>query len=248
MKYFKYLLTIGLLAFCINAEAQHYEEVVYLMNGSVIRGDVIEQNKEKIKIKIAGGSILVYEMSEVERITKEEKKIKDKKGAKDFRFKETGYYNAVSFGLLPGQDEFGNFPFGGSLHYVLGYQYQPIIGAGIGIGADTYLYSEIRNVIPLYLEARGYLTENQPFSPYYSVQAGYGFALVNNTQSMIDAKGGIMLHPKVGFRFPSRSNASFTTEIGYLFQKASFTFDDWQGRYRDSVSFRRISVRLGILF
>lgn len=248
MKYFKYLLTIGLLAFCMNAEAQYYEEVVYLSNGSVIRGDVIEQTKEEIKIKIAGGSILVYKMSEVERITKEEKESKGKKEIKDFKFKETDYYHAVSFGLLPGQGEFGGFAFGGSLHYVFGYQYKPIIGAGVGIGADSYIYSEIRNIIPVYLEARGYLTKNQPFAPYYSVQAGYGFALVNDIWNMTDATGGIMLHPKVGFRFPSRSNASFTAEIGYLFQNASFVFDDWQGRYQDDVSFRRISIRFGVLF
>lgn len=247
MKYFKYLLTIGLLAFCMNAEAQYYEEVIYLKNGSVLRGDVLEQTQEEIKIKIAGGSVLVYKMSEVERIAKEEKKFKEKKQSKDFTVQDTGYYHSVTFGLLPGQGEFGNFAFGGSLHYVFGYQYKPIIGAGIGIGADSYIYSEIRNVIPVYLEVRGYL-KNQPFAPYYSLQAGYGFALVNDTWNMTDATGGIMIHPKVGFRFPSRTNAAFTTEIGYLFQKASFTFDDWQGRYQDDVNFRRISVRFGVIF
>ncbi|MFK7948395.1 MAG: hypothetical protein AB8G11_12465 [Saprospiraceae bacterium] len=247
MKYFKYLLTIGLLAFCINAEAQYYEEVIYLTNGSVIRGDVIKQTKEEIKIQIAGGSILVYKMSEVDRITKEEKKEKEKRRTKDFTVQDTGFYHAVSFGLLPGQGEFGNFAFGGSLHYVFGYQYKPIIGVGLGVGTDSYIYSEIRNIIPVYLEARGYL-KKQPFAPYYSVQAGYGFALVNDTWNMTDASGGLMIHPKIGFRFPSRTNAAFTAEIGYLFQQASFTFDDWQGRYQDDVNFRRISVRFGVLF
>lgn len=247
MKYFKYLLTVGLLAFCLNAEAQYYEEVIYLTNGSVIRGDVIEQTQEEIKIKIAGGSVLVYKMSEVERITKEEKTLKEKKRDRDFTSPKLGYYHAVNFGLLPGQGEFGTFAFGGSLHYVLGYQYKPIIGAGIGVGADSYIYSEIRSVIPVYLEARGYL-QNQPFAPYYCLQAGYGFALINDTWNMTDASGGIMIHPKIGFRFPSRTNAAFTAEIGYLFQKASFTFDDWQGRYQDDVSFRRVSVRFGVLF
>lgn len=248
MNYLKYLLTIGLIAFCFfNADAQYYEEVVYLKNGSVIRGDVLEQNEESIKIEINGGTILVYKMSEIERIVKEEKILQFAGAPKNYIIKNTGFYHSVTFGLLPGTGEFGNFAFGGSLHYVFGFQYKPILGAGVGIGADSYIYNEIRTLIPVYLEARGYFIK-KPFSPYYSVQAGYGFALVNEIWNMTSAKGGVMIHPRIGFRFPSRSNASFTTEIGYLYQKAEFTFDDWQGRYEEKIDFKRISFRLGVLF
>ncbi|MFT5834185.1 MAG: sRNA-binding regulator protein Hfq [Cognaticolwellia sp.] len=247
MKYLKYLLTIGLLTCFINADAQYYEEVVYLTNGSVIRGNVLEQTKETIKIEITGGSILVYKMSEVEKIVKEEKKLKFKKKERDYQIKETGYYNAISVGFLPGLGQFGDFAFGGSLHYTFGYQYKPILGAGIGIGGDAYIYDAIQNIIPIYLEGRGYFS-NKPFSAYYSVNAGYGFALRSNAWNVTDEKGGIYVHPKIGFRFPSRSNAAFTMELGYSYQRATFTYDDWQGRYEDKISFRRISMRFGVLF
>ena len=54
--------------------AQNYQEVVYLKNGSVIRGTIIEQQPNVLlKIKTADGSIFVYPMNEVEKITKEER-------------------------------------------------------------------------------------------------------------------------------------------------------------------------------
>jgi hypothetical protein len=47
-------------------------DVIYLKNGSVIKGAVLEQIPDKtVKIQTADGSIFVFQMSEVERITKE---------------------------------------------------------------------------------------------------------------------------------------------------------------------------------
>jgi sRNA-binding regulator protein Hfq len=248
MKYLKYLLTIGLLTCFINADAQYYEEVVYLTNGSIIRGEVIEQTKETIKIQIEGGSILVYKMDEVERIVKEEKKIKSKKTERDYQVQDTGYFHSINFGFLPGRNaEWGDFAFGGSLHYTFGYQYKRMLGAGIGVGGDAYIYNNIQNVFPVYLQARGYFL-NQPFSPYYSVNVGYGFATSNNAWNIVDASGGLYVHPKIGFRLASRSNAAFTVELGYSHQMAKYTYDDWQGRYEDKMSFRRISILFGVLF
>lgn len=53
-------------------EKKQYVDVVYLKNGSVIRGIIIEQVPNvSIKIETAGGSVFVYKMEEVERMTKE---------------------------------------------------------------------------------------------------------------------------------------------------------------------------------
>ena len=54
------------------ALAQETQDVVYLKNGSIVRGMVIEQVPGKsLKIKTSDGSIFVYTMDEVEKITKE---------------------------------------------------------------------------------------------------------------------------------------------------------------------------------
>lgn len=52
--------------------AQQYQDVVYLKNGSVVRGIILEQIPGKsLKIQTAGGSQFVYQMAEVEKMTKE---------------------------------------------------------------------------------------------------------------------------------------------------------------------------------
>jgi hypothetical protein len=55
----------------------NYEDVVYLKNGSVIHGIIIEQiPNESIKIK-SGQNIFVFQMSEIQKLTKEELKNAD---------------------------------------------------------------------------------------------------------------------------------------------------------------------------
>ena len=50
----------------------NFEDVVYLKNGSIIRGTIIEQvPNESLKIETADGSIFVFKISEVEKMTKE---------------------------------------------------------------------------------------------------------------------------------------------------------------------------------
>lgn len=49
------------------------EDVVYLKNGSIIHGTIIEQiPNQSIKVKTKDGSVFVYNMTEVEKMTKEE--------------------------------------------------------------------------------------------------------------------------------------------------------------------------------
>ena len=63
------VMVIGLFT---EAEAQGVEEVVYLKNGSVVRGIIVEQiPNETIRIRTRGGSEFVFQMSEVLKITKE---------------------------------------------------------------------------------------------------------------------------------------------------------------------------------
>jgi len=51
-----------------------YIEVLYLKNGSIIRGMIIEQiPNEQVKIQTSDGSVFVYTMDQVLKITKEPK-------------------------------------------------------------------------------------------------------------------------------------------------------------------------------
>ncbi len=72
MKYLTLILFVSIttLSFAQN----NYQDVVYLKNGSIIRGVIIEQVPNKsIKIETADGSVFVYQMDEIEKIAKEDK-------------------------------------------------------------------------------------------------------------------------------------------------------------------------------
>ena len=58
----KKILILILIGFCLG---QEYEDVIYLKNGSVIRGMITEQKpNEYIKIK-SGQNIFVYKVEEI---------------------------------------------------------------------------------------------------------------------------------------------------------------------------------------
>jgi hypothetical protein len=65
-------LLIGLFMHTTECAGQDYVDILYLKNGSVIRGMIIEQvPNESLKIKTIDGSVFVYSMDEVLKFTKE---------------------------------------------------------------------------------------------------------------------------------------------------------------------------------
>lgn len=74
MKKLFLLSTFLIMGIIGNASAQNqYEDVVYLKNGSIIHGIIIEQTpNESIKIKTDNNNIFVYKMDEIQKMAKEE--------------------------------------------------------------------------------------------------------------------------------------------------------------------------------
>ena len=69
------LLLLGTLV-TVSAYSQNLEDVVYLKNGSIIRGTITEMfPKEPIKIQMRDGSIFVYELDDILKIVKEPRQL-----------------------------------------------------------------------------------------------------------------------------------------------------------------------------
>ncbi len=131
----KLVVLFAMLFLCFgNASAQtNLEDVVYLNNGSVIRGVIIEQIPGvSLKIKTKDGSIFVYEMKDVTKMTKEEsyesKNSTQSYIAKEPR-KEPGLAWLCSF-LLPGGGQFYN----GDIYKGIVYLVTPIAMTGLAAG------------------------------------------------------------------------------------------------------------------
>lgn len=104
MKKLMLLLVFILLTILSNAQ-QNYQDVVYLKNGSIIRGLIIEQVPGKsIKIETSDRNIFVYKVEEIEKISKEHEDLEPKKII-SHQFSEKTYYFkpyiGYNFPILP---------------------------------------------------------------------------------------------------------------------------------------------------
>ena len=154
--------------------AQNYQEVVYLKNGSVIRGTVIEQQPNVLlKVKTADGSIFVYPMNEVEKITKEEAINRESEKSNRIRTDVKGYRGSVEVGTIV------NFKASGisidkgafSITTSHGYQFNLHLFLGAVIGLD-YHAAGGRLFMPLFADVRANFL-NRDITPFWGVKIGY---------------------------------------------------------------------------
>ncbi len=243
--YWKSLCLISLLFVFSNIFAQtNLEDVIYLNNGSVIRGVILEQViNEYIKIQIIGGNILVFQMDEIEKIIKEEAWEKKKL----IIYKNSGYINVSEVGLLMQSNGLSGPNLALTIQSVNGYQFNQHLSAGIGLGID--LYFDDATLMPLFLDIRGSLLKNTKVTPFYYGAVGYSFGLLNENSFYDKFEGGLMINSGVGIKIYTRNDDAFIINLGYKLQESSRAYYTWGGAYiEEKIYYRRISFRIGLSF
>lgn len=238
-----------------NLSAQKMEQdAVHLKNGSIIRGQVIEHEKEgKIKIEILGGSVLVYQSSEV---VKMEKEIVNRRGRyrpkRPMHKMDKGYYVSIVAGKSLGNGDFGAPEPGLSISGTAGYHFHRLLGVGAGASLSTFgLYP----FVPVYANIRGYLLKSST-SLFYDLNVGYGFALPSvvhanfwGQQGTNTSQGGLYLRPSIGIRFASTRRTHVVMDFGYEIQFAKYDYLDWNNNpVAEKRAFYRPSLRIGVVF
>lgn len=156
----KLFLTLVALFVVAELSAQRYDEVVYLKNGSEIRGSVIEYTSgETIKIQTRDGSIFVFQSNEVERISIV-RNIKEKTAGL-----EQGHRWFVEYAETIG--ECSRIELSG----VYGYQIRPKLFIGGGAGFHYY-FDEDAYEVPIFVDVR-YDFINRRATPFVDVRGGY---------------------------------------------------------------------------
>lgn len=197
--------------------AQNVQEVVYLKNGSIVRGTIIEQVPNVLlKIQTADGSVFAYQMSEVEKITKEQTDYEKQTDYGNRNYltrksksnKRTGYKGFVDLGYTLGVGDWGMDRLEVSTSH--GYLFSPYFYAGVGIGVHYYFDSE-ECTLPIFAHVRSNLLNNRN-SPYIDFRIGY---------TPTETAQGLYMAPSVGYKI-----GSFNVSLGYVMQKVSI-YDDW---------------------
>ncbi len=236
----KYLALILFALITTVAFAQsNYQDVVYLKNGSIIRGVIIEQVPNKsIKIETVDRNVFVCQMDEIEKITKEPTK---SRGAnyKNSSGLESGYKAIVELGYQIGVGDFGMDRL--KLNIINGYQINPYFSLGFGTGL-RYYFDEEAALIPVFADFRANFMDNN-VSPYLSLGVGYTFDATNSFEGV-----GFLLNPTVGVSLKVSDKSVMNIGLGYEMQKMDFYLFGYDYYYSSSENSGAISISVGISF
>lgn len=231
----KSLFSIILFLFSIIIYSQNATETVYLKNGSIIKGIIIEQIPgESLKLMTKDKNVFVYNYDEVEKITKEVPR--SYSGISTYPhyrgFVDFGY----SIGVGSDIDDTGRIDFTTS-H---GVQVNPYLYVGLGAGVNYY--SEAENAsywsFPIFFNPRVNFIEG-PVSPFLDMKVGYALGQ--------DVKG-FYLAPSVGAGFRTSNSNMINVSAGYTLQNVEVVYYNGYSGWTDRKNIGAITLKVGFEF
>jgi len=240
------LLFLFLLLFnCIKAQSNK-TDIVILKDGSIIRGHIIEYFVNQ-NVRIVTRENKIYNFSAME-IYKVKPFIEEAPS-----FPQKGYFNNTSFGVLIGEANYNSSLVNFSFNTINGYQINPNIQAGIGLGMDV-IYQRL--LFPVFVDVRYYFKKSE-FSPYISAYIGKSYTAKPEKQDDYwsyynnhELNSGRMYGIEMGIRNYTKNNVGYTLAFGYRFQYLSANYRD--GYYITEVFeehyLNRFKLTLGVIF
>ena len=219
------------------------QDAVYLRNGSIIRGKVLENVVGKYtRIETVGRNVLVIQEGDVERVVMDEP-IPQKARTDP---KPYGYSALADLGLMGGVKNTM------SLMLINGYQFKNRLGVGGGFGVEKF----DQQVIPVFADVR-YNFLKGGITPFIYLQAGYSYPLGKSpTGNTNEVKGCALINPGVGLRLNFTTHNALIFSLGWRYQemRSHYTYYYYYGGptydngYDRTDFYRRIAVRVGFVF
>ncbi len=224
------------------------EDAVYLKNGGIIRGIIIEQvPNESIKIQTKDRNVFVFKYEEIVKITKENLPEESTyNNSKATNYKTSGFFNLTElnycygFGdLKVGNNTRENKDYSLGFRTVKGYQLNEYFAFGIGFGIDKY---KNRTLLPITFDARATVLKGK-VSPVFTFNCGYAVELD-------DFKGGIVFNPQFGLKTYISRNAAYLLNVGYKFQAQDIATYGYYGTGSSTARlyYQFMTISTGIVF
>jgi hypothetical protein len=245
---FKELLIFMLLSLSTGTFAQSTrQDALYLTNGSIIRGKVLESTEGKFtKIETVGQNVLVFPGDEILKIVFNEELPVNNASApaspvevlSNFEFHGGNSSNSGGFNVIP------------TFHFASG------MSTGLGFGFEIFDIS----LVPVFADIRYYLLKKSRTTPYIYTQAGYAIAMSGGEKNTNDYmrtsyKGGLLAGGGIGIRCNLGTGNALVFGLGYRFQKTTKETVNlnYYGVGQDLTNekiekLNRISVSAGFLF
>jgi hypothetical protein len=214
----------------------NYQDVVYLKNGSIIRGIIIEQIPNKsIKIETVGRNIFHFEIEEIEKLAREP--VQGRSAPAREGNVLPGYTGIFETGI-----EIGTGPYGMDrlkVSIINGYQVNQYFSLGFGTGLRYYFDAEAA-LVPVFADFRANFP-GYDISPYMSLGTGYTFNASRDFRSI-----GFLLNPTAGISIMVSEKSALNVGIGYEMQRMKFYNLFWGGIQTKNSG--AISINAGISF
>jgi hypothetical protein len=244
------LSLITLLFLCNFAFGQNnMEDVVYLKNGSIIRGIIIEQiPNQSLKIQTKDRNVFVFKYDEILKITKEYLPTDELQNSSNSKsYKKSGFINLTEINYCPG---IGDITLGNStvknidnsfgFKTVNGYQINEHLSIGLGLGLDKYTNATL---IPISFDARATFIKGQ-VSPVFNANVGYSVGLNG-------VSGGMVINPSIGIKAYISNNVAYLFNVGYKWQAQDVTYYQYSYYYNKqttNVYYQFITISTGFAF
>jgi hypothetical protein len=200
------------------------QDVVYLKNGNILKGIIIEQVlNQSIKIQTREKNVFVVKYEEIEKITKEQ----DESTERLYRrndLKRNGFINITEIMINSGIGEIRWDPYSAINNYngfgiktVNGFQFSRHISTGFGIGFDKFNQFMI---MPITFDFRATVLEKR-LSPTFNASIGYDIGLSTENEGMLHSSSGndgLELNASIGTKIYISKNVAYLFSIGYKFQ------------------------------
>jgi hypothetical protein len=240
-----YLTTIILLILTfLPLSAQKKKDALYLKNGSIIYGKLIEITENQYKIQSSDGSLFIYSLSDVDKFVKESPLFTGRK--------EDGFGIALEAGLLIGaQNTTYEAPF--SFNFLGSYTFDTkhIISIGSGVEFMGVPYT------PMFMEYK-YLLKESKNCPFLFARGGgllhLGSDETESPENEYDRK-----NYRGGFSCAFGTGISWAKEdiepyLSFAYRYASTSYDQktyYNGSYRDYTyqdTYNRLEIKFGFRF
>lgn len=237
----KYFVLLIFVSIAIALKAQTSEDVIYLKNGSILRGQIVEHTTDSVvRIMVTSGNAWTVPASDIVSSNTE----KPFRVNKRFLTKEKGFHAIVNTGIF--------FPLSGekSSYFHAGligtWSLWPSFSLGIGANIDR----DSRTYCPIYADARYYVNRKY-FAPYISLSCGKALAWDKDVTigwRNMRNYGDLYFATSVGIEFPRNENLSFLLSIEYKYQRSRLKSMPPDQYYELMEENNRIGVKVGLLF
>ncbi len=237
------LLAITLILCTLNSYSQKTRDVLYLKNGSIIKGTLLEISDDQYKIRATDKNIFVFKSAEVDKFVKEASGFEGRKN--------NGFGLAMEAGFLVGsqKNEYdAPFSFDCLLNYT--YNVHHIFGAGAGVEFIGQTYS------PVFAEYK-FIISDRKTTPFIFFRGGTLKHLGKDDNGGTGNPSYIQTRYKGGASFGIGTGISWAREdsetyLSFCFRYAetSYTTENIVSHLTNKYStyYKRLEIKLGFKF